>query len=678
MGRRKKVSRARLLLAAGFLGLWGGAILVRLVDLHVVKAAHYRERASRQHERQLEISPRRGAIRDRNGTDLAISIEVDSLYANPAEVEDARRTAGFLAPILGLPVETLEARLSGDGSFVWLKRKISAGQSADIRARDLPGLHFQQESKRFYPNLQLASHVLGFVNLDNEGVGGLEYEYDQVIGGTPGTLLVQLDARKVPFEGLQRSPTEGASLRTTLDTIIQHFVEEEIDRTIEETGAVGMSVIVMNPSTGAILAMANYPTYNPNQYTRSPETAWSNRAIKSVYEPGSTFKIATAAAVLEERLGTMDEIVDGQNGTIVVHGRRIRDHKPFGLLSLAEVLQYSSNVGIIKFGTRLGDVRFASYIERFGFGQRTGIDLMGEERGLVRPASEWSGLSSSVISLGQELSATPIQILNLAAAVGNGGTMYRPFVVGRIERPDGQVDQTRPDGRRVMSEGTAALLGAALASAVTDGTGQAAAIPGYTSAGKTGTAQKFDASLGRYSETKHVASFAGYAPAVRPSIAAVIVIDEPNGPYHGGEVAAPVFGRLAAQILRHLEVRPDAPFPSPGYTEDNDARPPTLPVPARERADPAPAPEWEVLRASFPRAGSGVLDPASMVEVPDYTGLPLREVYADTAGLGLELLSSGSGIAVAQRPSPGELVMPGARIDVRFSTEFNGREAPRP
>jgi cell division protein FtsI/penicillin-binding protein 2 len=390
-----------------------------------------------------------------------------------------------------------------------------------------------------------------------------------------------------------------------------------------------------------------------------------------VYEPGSTFKIATAAAVLEAGLGRIDEVVDGQNGSIVVHNIKIHDHKPFGLLTMREVLQYSSNVGMIQFGRRLGNERFARYIEEFGFGQRTGVDLMGEERGLVRPVAQWSGLSSSVLSIGQELSVTPLQILGIAAAVGNGGTIYRPFVVSQVEHVGGRVEVTEADGRRVMSERTAGLLDGALTRVVTDGTGQAAAIPGFTAAGKTGTAQKFDRATGRYSDTRYVASFAGYAPTNRPAIAIVVVIDEPKGAYHGGEAAAPVFGRLGAEILRYLDVAPDAPL-APRFTEEEERPDPSRSAPRITGGSGGGEP-GRLVNVSLGAAPT----PSSRIRVPELRGLPLRGAFVASVRLGLELVASGSGVAVEQRPPAGAWVEPGTTLEVHFDTSGSVESAGR-
>jgi membrane peptidoglycan carboxypeptidase len=338
---------------------------------------------------------------------------------------------------------------------------------------------------------------------------------------------------------------------------------------------------------------------------------------------------------------------------------------------MREVLQYSSNVGMIQFGRRLGNERFARYIEEFGFGQRTGVDLMGEERGLVRPVAQWSGLSSSVLSIGQELSVTPLQILGIAAAVGNGGTIYRPFVVSQVEHVGGRVEVTEADGRRVMSERTAGLLDGALTRVVTDGTGQAAAIPGFTAAGKTGTAQKFDRATGRYSDTRYVASFAGYAPANRPAIAIVVVIDEPKGAYHGGEAAAPVFGRLGAEILRYLDVAPDAPL-APRFTEEEERPDPSRSAPRITGGSGGGEP-GRLVNVSLGAAPT----PSSRIRVPELRGLPLRGAFVASVRLGLELVASGSGVAVEQRPPAGAWVEPGTTLEVHFDTSGSVESAGR-
>ena len=684
MGDRGTTVQKRLIVLGLLMGLWGIAIAARLFSIQVVQSEDFRDRAERQQQRVLALSPRRGAIYDRDGHELAVSIEVDSLYAVPSEVGDPAATAAFLSDILGVPAAPLVERLDSERSFTWIQRKLTAREATEIRALGISGLYFQTEPKRFYPNRELAAHVLGFVNIDDHGGSGVEYGYDEVISGKPGRLVVMTDARGRSYHRLEQAPTSGASLTTTIDQSIQFIVEKEIARTIEETGAAGMSVIVMNPNTGAILAIANYPVFNPNEYGKYPARSWSNRAISHVYEPGSTFKIVTASAAFEEQLTQLDEMIDCQMGSIVLHGHRIRDHKPFGVLSVREIMQYSSDVGVIRLGLRLGDERFADYIRRFGFGEKTGIDLPGEERGLTKAASKWSAVSVGAISMGQEIGTTALQILNVVSTVANGGTLYRPFVVENVEDPvAGTVRETRVSGQRVISPETSAKLRDALRAVVSGGTGSLAQMPGYTAAGKTGTAQKLDPKTGTYSLSKHVASFAGYAPTREPRISAIVVVDEPIGPDGGGEVAAPVFKRIVEQVLRYESVPPDISS-VPTIQTDEGERTPSQP-PREHPPGDAIVTQWNVVDASLPgdhgfpnafhdpvAAGDTVL---VGLPVPDFYGKSLRQVADHTLNLGLRLQSSGSGKAIAQFPPPGAHVPSGTSIQVRFSTGADAAES---
>ena len=683
MGRRGAGIHRRLIVIAIAMVLWGAVIGVRLYSLQVVQSADFKERANGQHERVIEISPRRGSIYDRNGNELAVSIEVDSLYAVASEIEDPEGTAAFLADVLDSSAESMESRLNSDRGFTWVQRKISKREADRVRSANIRGLYFQKESKRFYPNRELASHVLGGVDLDDAGAGGIEYRYNDLIAGPPGKVVAMIDARGRSFHRLEQLPASGANLTTTIDRTIQYIAEREVARTIAQTQAAGMSVVAMDPSTGEILAMANYPQFNPNEYGRFPAENRRNRAIGQNYEPGSTFKIVTVAASLEESLTTLDEVIDCQMGHIDILGHRINDHKPFGLLSVREILQYSSDVGAIKLGMRLGDERFADYIVRMGFGRRTGVDLPAEERGLFRPAAQWSSVSVGAISMGQEIAATPLQVVNMVSTVANGGTLYQPHVVKRVEDPlTGRVAETRSVGQRVIGEETAHLLRDALQAVVADGTGANARIPGFTVAGKTGTAQKIDPETRAYSLTAHVASFTGFAPVLNPEVAVVVVIDEPVGPHGGGEVAAPAFKRIVEEILRYRSVVPDAPTAPPRSTDDDSA----IPVPA----DPAPQPDlredmvedWEVvdvtLRPETPVQDAGTDGGIGTVRIPDFDGLPLRRVTETCMQLGLKCQSGGSGFAIAQSVPPGTFVPWGAAVQVRLSTTYDRSIAPAP
>ena len=585
MGRGGAVVHRRLIVIAVLMVLWGTKIGHRLYSLQVVQSADFSERAVGQHERVLEISPRRGPILDRNGNELAISIEVDSLYAVASEIQDPRATAAFLSEVLDTPAPTLESRLDSDRSFTWVRRKISRNEADRIRAENISGLHFLKESERFYPNRELASHVLGFVNLDDHGGSGIESRYDDLIGGSEGKVVVMIDVHGRSFHRMEQPPTTGATLTTTIDQTIQYIAEKEVARTVAQTQAAAVSIVVMDPNNGEVLAMANYPQFNPNEYGQFPEENWTNRAVTHSYEPGSTFKIVTAAAALEEGLTTLDELIDCQMGQIDVFGLVINDHQPFGVLSVREILQFSSDVGIIKLGMRLGNERFAEYITKMGFGRKTGVGLPGEASGLFRPAADWSNVSIGAISMGQEIGATPLQVVNMVSAVANGGVLYRPYVVKGINDPrTGRTTVTEPSGERVISEETAYLLRDALGTVVSDGTGVNAQVPGYTVAGKTATAQKIDPATGTYSLTQYVASFAGFAPARNPEVAVIVTIDEPVGPHGGGEVAAPAFKRIVEEILRYRSVPPDAQESVPRFTDDGE-QPPAPVRPIREPVD---------------------------------------------------------------------------------------------
>jgi cell division protein FtsI (penicillin-binding protein 3) len=642
------------------MGLWGAAIGIRLYFLHVVHSADYKIRAERQQQRTLDVSPRRGTIYDRNGNELAVSIKVDSVFAVPEAIGDPAAAARKLSSLTGVPYKELLEKLDSERTFVWIKRKLSAAESAAIQKENIAGVYFQKEDQRFYPKRHLAAHVLGYVNIDEEGMGGLEYRYNESVKGDSGRVVIVTDARGRRFQSMQQPATPGANLVTTIDENIQYVIEKELQAAAASTRAKAISIVAMDPRSGEILGMASHPTFNPNEYRRYSPTSWINRAVSHLYEPGSTFKIATTAAALEEKLTTPDELIDCQMGSIVLHGHRIGDSHPYGLISVREIMQNSSNVGTIKLGLRVGDERFASYIHRLGFGRPTNIDLPGEERGITKPASRWSKISIGAISIGQEIAVTPLQVLSMISVVANGGIRYRPHVVKRVEHPqEGVISQTEPQGERVISELTARQLQDMLEVVVTDGTARHSQLEGYRAAGKTGTAQKVDEKTGRYAANKYVASFAGYAPASNPSLALIVVIDEPSGAYYGAQVAAPVFKRIAEQVLRYRSAPPDAPSYAPQYTLKDE---------------PAPQPARAVYER--PQSFIEVSSPAAEfgdVAVPDFFGKSLREVTEEALKTGLRLQSIGSGAAVAQAPPPGAAVRAGSRVQVRFSSRVEGR-----
>ncbi len=663
--KKDKFLARRVFILIGVMALWAAVICARLYFLHVVHSADYKQRAEHQQQRILEVSPRRGVIYDRNGNELAVSTKVDSIFAIPDDIEDAGKTVKTLAALTGVSKDDLAERLRSPRSFVWIKRKLNAGEAAALRKAKLPGIYFQKEDMRYYPKRELAAHVLGYVDIDEKGLGGLEYRYNGSIGGEAGRVLIMTDARGRSFDSIEQPVAPGANLITTIDENIQYIVEKEIAATVEKTHAKGISVIVMNPRTGEILAMGNYPTFNPNEYAKYGQQSWINRAVSHTYEPGSTFKIVTAASALEEGLADPAEMIDCQNGVITVFGRVIHDWKRFGMLSVKEIMQNSSDVGAIKLALRVGDERFADHIARLGFGKVTNVDLPGEERGLAKPASRWTKSSVGSIAMGQEIGVTPLQIVRMVSAVANGGILYRPYVVKKVQDPqNGILSETEPHGERAISAETAARLQDMLEAVVTDGTAKSGKLEGYTAAGKTGTAQKIDENTGRYSATKYVASFAGFAPASNPLISMIVMIDEPIGAHHGGEVGAPVFKRIAEQVLRYMSVPPDVPSYAPQYTVKAQK------LPSERRLKPATTcagqPCLKYVVAGFnPRSDSPEF---GNLTIPDFHGKSLRQVTEECLKVGLRLQSIGSGAAVEQQPAPGTNVRPGARIEVRFSS----------
>jgi cell division protein FtsI (penicillin-binding protein 3) len=491
-------------------------------------------------------------------------------------------------------------------------------------------------------------------------MGGLEYRYNDRVQGDSGKVVVMTDARGRSYYRMEQPPTAGANLVTTIDENIQFIIEKELRAAVAKTRPKAASIVAMDPRTGEILGMANYPTFNPNEYAKYKPASWVNRSLSQVYEPGSTFKIATAAAALEDRQARPDELIDCEMGSIVIAGHRFRDTHKLGLVSVTEIIQQSSNVGAIKLGMRVGEQRFSDYIDRLGFGRPTQIDLPGEERGLTKPVARWSKLSLGSMSIGQEIGVTPLQIVSMVSAVANGGILYKPYVVKSIQ--DGQqgvISETEPAGVRVISENTAKELQAMLEVVVTDGTAKASRLDGYRAAGKTGTAQKIID--GRYSDTKYVASFVGYAPASDPMVSLIVVVDEPAGAYYGAQVAAPVFKSITEQILRYKSVAPDIPQYAPHYT----ATPERKAAPVKRPVEPAA--DWREV-AYTPTASVSQNGEVGGVIVPDFYGNSLRQVTEEVLRLGLKLQSAGSGRAAAQHPPAGSRVRAGAPIQVRFST----------
>ena len=548
----------RVLVAAVLLGLGFLVILARLFQLQVLQAAELAQMAGRQHQKMLTVEGGRGSIYDRSGKILAMNLDVPSVFGEPRVISDARGTASRLAQVLLSDAKQMEAKLRNGRNFVWLERRLTPETAERLRALSLPGIGLLPEARHFYPNGTLLAHVLGFANIDNHGLEGLEGKYDAYLQGERGHFIVERDALGGPVfpKGLDyAAPLPGKDLILTIDEVIQYISEQELERVVTKTRAEAGVVIVIEPKTGAILALAVRPTFDPNA-PGTDANLWRNRAITDTYEPGSTFKIVTAAAALEEHLWSPEDLIYGEDGRYVVEKTVVHDHHRHGWMTFAEVVHKSSNIGIIKVGQRLGVDIMGQYLTAFGFGQKTGMDLQGEVRGLTKEPQAWGRRSLASISMGQEVGITAMQMAVAASAIANGGWLMRPYLVSEVKSRSGEtIARFEPTARRrVIGAETSRIMIDILRGVVRPGgTGTLAAVPGYDVAGKTGTAQKLDPN-GRYSATRTVASFVGFLPAEDPRLTILVVVDEPKTDQWGATVAAPVFQRIAAQAVQHLGI----------------------------------------------------------------------------------------------------------------------------
>jgi cell division protein FtsI (penicillin-binding protein 3) len=672
--------------------VWMVAVLARLSYLQLFCYSEYLAKAQHQQQRIFEISPKRGTIYDRKGRELAVSLPMDSVFADPAEITDADMVGGLLSPILNLPADELETKIRDAHTPVRLAKKLAPEVVQRIQGMNLKGVFFLKESRRVYPQRQLAAHVLGFTDVDEKGIGGIEYSFDKAIRGRPGKMMVMEDGKRRWYDRREAAPDPGASIVLTVDETIQYIAEKELARAIEDTHAKAGTVVVQNPNNGELLAVANWPTFDPNDPGASSDEARMDRAVSAAYEPGSTFKVLTLTGAIENGVTTPEALVDCQMGKILVAGRLIHDWHPFGVLSVDKILVHSSDVGAIKVALQLGAPRFYEAIRRFGIGQLTGIALPGENRGLLRPVENWSPSSIGSLAMGQEVSVTPIQIISAISAVANGGTLYHPRVVREIQGDAAGLQHPDAMPQEVTDEKTAAEVRGMMEDVVLEGTGKPARLNGYTAAGKSGTAQKIDPATGRYSATQYNASFVGFAPVNEPAITILVVLDSPVGAHHGGEVGGPVFKRIAEQVLAYLAVPHDLPSPSDVETAKNSQpRPPRASAKKRkERAASQPPLDAVLPAGTSPDPASPVPEQPSQtvafsgqdgIPVPNLAGRTVRAVMEECQRVGLVPSLIGSGVALEQFPSAGSLVPPGSRVTVRFGrsgvllpTSARGRE----
>jgi cell division protein FtsI (penicillin-binding protein 3) len=686
---RQNRVHVRLLIVAGVALLWTTGVFGRLSYLQLIKHGEYLARAQRQQQRTIEITPKRGIIYDRNMRALAMSVSVKSAFAVPAEIADESLAARLLSGVLGVPQEVLEARMASSRSFVWISRKLPPEKVEAIEGLNLKGVYFQDENQRFYPKRDLAAHVLGFVDPDEKGLAGIEYELDSQIRSKSEKIVVMADARQRWFDGGEAQRERGANVILTLDEKIQYIVQRELLAAIEKTHAIAGSVIVVNPNTGEILAMANWPRFNPNAANEAASESRMNRAVSALYEPGSTFKLITLAAAFDQDITRPNEVFDCENGAIYIAGHRIRDHKPFGLLNVADILAQSSDVGAIKIAVQLGAPKFYEYIRAFGFGSPTGVDLPGESRGLLHRLENWSAISIGSVSMGQEIGVTPIQLITAVSAIANGGLLMKPHVVQTIKRgervvhAEGALAATEP--KRVIRPETAATLRRLMEGVVLNGTGKLARLDGWTAAGKTGSAQKIDPATGRYSPTQLIASFTGFAPISNPAVTILVSLDSPVGLHEGGQVAAPVFKRIAERVLSYLDVPRDVPL-NPrliqaaykrqiageattleDFSPTDFSGQPDLPPAASNQVEPEP-------KSHAPEVAMAA-DEGGDISVPDFSGKTMREVTEMCLHLGLEPLPVGSNLAIEQHPEAGTQVRRGAKVTVQFGTPAPAKPA---
>jgi len=649
--------------------VWMAVVLARLSYLQLFHYSEYLAKAQRQQQRVFDISPMRGAIYDRRGRELAISLPMDSLFGDPAEITDVEMVARLLSRVLDVPAEEIETKIREARTPVRLARKLSPEIVQRIDEMSLRGVFFQKENRRVYPQRELAASVLGYVDVDEKGIGGIEYSLDKQIRGRPGRMMVMADGRRRWYDRREAAADPGASVTLTIDETIQYIAEKELTRAIEQTHAKHGTVVVQDPNSGELLAVANWPTFDPNDAGAYPDDNRMDRAVAAAYEPGSVFKVITLTGAIANGVTNPNELVDCQMGQILVGRRVIHDWHKFGVLSVRGILANSSDVGAIKIALRLGAPRFYETIQAFGIGQSTGIELPGENRGLMRPVEHWSANSIGSLAMGQEVSVTPVQITSAISAIANGGTLYRPHIVRDVKGGTATSPRSSAELRQATDARTAAQVREMMEAVVLEGTGKPARLDGFTAAGKSGTAQKINPATGRYSANEYNASFVGFAPVNNPAITILVVLDSPVGPHHGGEVGGPVFKRIAEQVLTYLDVPHDVAAPAGVETAKNH-RGASQPHAGAAETDSSEARFAAAIAKAKPQASGGAPTVAfgddSAVTVPDLSGETIRGVTEACSRLGLLPSLIGDGIAVEQFPGAGTQVSRGSRVTVRF------------
>ncbi len=624
-------------------------LIIRIGWLQFVDGERMATKVAHQVKDSKVLQSPRGTIYDRDGRELAISSLTKSLYADPSEIKDPETIVSLLAPLLQMQPAEIRERLTVNGRFIWLKRMLEPSVAKQIetviRDSNLKGLGFLEESKRYYPNDSLAAQVLGFVGMDDIGLDGLEMVLDKIIKGRSIEQFVDTDSRGIPiFKSIFTfAPAkQGKNVYLTLDSAIQFIVEQSLDKAMVTNRPQGATVIVMNPHTGEILAMANRPTYNPNQFYKYGDREWKNRAVAYNYEPGSTFKsIVSAAALQDGKLYPEERFVD--NGYVEVSGRRIKNWsgESYGNVSFIQVIEQSINTSFVQIGMRLGAYKLIEYAKAFGFGKATGIELPGEEEGLLFKPEDMRDSDVATMSIGQSIAVTPLQLITAVSAIANEGVLLRPYIIKEIRNADGSIDRegVTKSVRQVISPETAKILTGLMEKVVSEGGAKKASVRGYHFAGKTGTAEKLQDDGSGYSAGRYVASFVGFGPVEDPQIAILVVLDDPQGNYYGGEIAAPVAGEILEKIMRHLNIHPRTANPLPVSKESY-------------RVSSIPQPKVQA--------------PPGKVVVPNVTGKSIREAGETLTQLGLSIVPVGTGVAIRQSIAENTIVQTGTEVTIYF------------
>ena len=633
--------KSRIGVAAVFLGLWAIGVEAKLFNEQVLQHDRWVQSAKRQQSQTSPLQAKRGDIVDRKGRVLATSLDVDTIIAVPSAIGDQVATVNQLCAVFrdcsSADRAELVDRLKRNRYFANIRRFVSSDVAAKVAALKLDGIGFIKESHREYPNNELAAQVLGFAGADNRGLSGLELAYEPFIRGKDGVVLVQTDARgKAFYNRIERAPTSGSTVELTIDSFLQHVAERELRIGVAENRALGGTAIVMDPHTGEVLAMANEPTFDPNRYREATKVEWHNRAVEDLYEPGSTFKVVTASAAIQEKVMPVDTLIDVRGGRISIGPRVVRDTHDYGILSFTDVIVKSSNVGAIRIGFKLGTERLSDYVQKFGFGRPVSPDFPSESAGIVWERSKWTDSALASVSMGYQVGVTPLQMVTAVSSVANGGNYIEPRVVRAVYK-DGRRLAVRPKIlRQTVTPETAAAMTTIMEQVVDHGTGTPAKIQGYTIAGKTGTANKL--ANGRYSSDTF-ASFVGFLPSSAPVVTILVVLDSPRGQYghFGGPVSAPIFKRIAEETLRYMGVAPNI-NPEAPILMVSDQSPDTH------------APEIRKVDAVSEEVPG---------TVPDVTGMSAREATQRLASYGLSARVHGDGFVVAQNPPAGTPVEDG-------------------